>query len=123
GVKDGPTVYFTGDTDYNDILGIAVKPHRPDVMVAVVNSAFRNLSPREAAQLAKTIGPRWVVPCHHDLFRDNSLPDRLLRTNLLIQGIVDTFCPLPHGGVGFFHKPARGAVTYVASAASRRSRR
>ena len=66
-VAGGPRIYFTGDTDYNDILGLSVAPHRPDVMVTVINSAFRNLSPREAAQLAKTINPRWVVPCHHDI--------------------------------------------------------
>jgi L-ascorbate 6-phosphate lactonase len=96
-VRDGPTVYFTGDTDYNEILSLSVAPLRPDVMVTVINPAFRNLSPREAARLAKDIGPRWVVPCHHDLFADNSLPDRLLRTNLILQGIAETFCPLEHG--------------------------
>ncbi len=106
-VKDGPRIYFTGDTDYNEILSLSVAPLRPDIMVTVINPAFRNLSPREAARLAKDIGPKWVIPCHHDLFADNSLPDRMLRTNLVLQGIGDTFCPVEHGVPKVFAKPSR----------------
>jgi L-ascorbate 6-phosphate lactonase len=109
-VRGGPRIYFTGDTDYNEILGLSVAPLRPDIMVTVINSAFRNLSPRDAAQLAKTINPRWVIPCHHDLFADNSLPDRLLRTNLVIQGMADAFCPLEHGVPRIFRRGHPGAV-------------
>lgn len=101
-VAGGPRIYFTGDTDYNEVLGSAVAPYQPDIMVTVINPAFRNLSPPQAAQLAKTIGPRHVIPCHYDLFPDNSLPPRLLRSNLLLHGIQDTFCPLTHGEVRIF---------------------
>ncbi len=101
-VRGGPRVYFTGDTDYNEVLAISVAPHQPDVMVTVINPAFRNLSPADAARLAKAIGPKWVVPCHHDLFPDNCLPDRLLKTNLMFQGMADTFCPLEHGKIRLF---------------------
>jgi L-ascorbate 6-phosphate lactonase len=110
-VRGGPRIYFTGDTDYNEILGLSVAPLRPDIMVTVINPAFRNLSPQDAAQLAKTINPRWVIPCHHDLFADNSLPDRLLRTNLVIQGIADTFCPLEHGVPRIFQRRNAGPVS------------
>ncbi len=103
-VAGGPRIYFTGDTDYNEILSLSVAPERPDVLVAVINPAFRNLSPADAARLAKALKPRWVVPCHHDLFPDNSLPDRLLKTNLITQGIGETFCPLRHGEIRLFAK-------------------
>jgi len=106
-VRNGPRIYFTGDTDYNEILEISIGPYRPDVMVSVINPAFRNLSPREAARLAKSIGPRWVVPCHHDLFPDNSLPARLLRTNLILQGMPDAFCPVDYGEIRLFRRPGR----------------
>jgi len=110
-VNDGPRIYFTGDSDYNDILPLSVAPYRPDIMVTVINPAFRNLSPADAARLAKAIQPRWVIPCHHDLFPDNSLPDRVLRTNLVMQGIEDTFCPLRHGEVRIFRdKQERSAL-------------
>jgi L-ascorbate 6-phosphate lactonase len=101
-VRGGPRIYFTGDTDYNEILSISVAPYEPDIMATVINPAFRNLSPAEAARLAKAIGPRWVIPCHHDLFPDNSLPDRMLKTNLMQQGIGDTFCRLEHGEIRLF---------------------
>lgn len=96
-VKEGPKVYFTGDTAYHEVLAAAVGPHKPDVLVTVINGAFRNLSPAEAARLARELGVRQVIPTHHDLFPDNSLPSNLLRTNLKFLGIGETFCPLRHG--------------------------
>jgi len=101
-VRDGPRIYFTGDTDYNDILAISVSPYQPDIMVTVINPAFRNLSPIDAGRLAKSIGPRWVIPCHYDLFPDNCLPANLLKTNLRLQGMPDAFCPLEHGELRIF---------------------
>jgi L-ascorbate 6-phosphate lactonase len=103
-VRGGPRIYFTGDTDYNEILSLSVAPLRPDIMVTVINPAFRNLSPREAARLAKAINPRWLIPCHQDLFADNSLPDRLLRTNLVLQEMTEVFCPLEHGVPRIFRR-------------------
>jgi L-ascorbate 6-phosphate lactonase len=96
-VKDGPTVYFTGDTGYEELLAIAVEPHKPDVLVTVINGAFRNLGPAEAAILARKLGVKSVIPCHHDLFPDNCLPPQLLRTNLKLQGIGDRYRLLRHG--------------------------
>jgi L-ascorbate 6-phosphate lactonase len=101
-VRGGPRIYFTGDTDYNEILSLSVAPYQPDVMIAVINPAFRNMSPAEAARLAKAIAPQHVIPCHHDLFPDNCLPDRLLKTNLIQQGIPEMFCPLEHGNIRLF---------------------
>ena len=49
GVDGGPCAYLTGDTDYHDALATAAAPHKPDVLVAVINGAFRNLSAAEAA--------------------------------------------------------------------------
>lgn len=103
-VTGGPRIYFTGDTDHNEILSLSVAPYQPDIMVTVINPAFRNLSPAQAAHLAKAIGPRWVIPCHHDLFPDNALPDRLLRTNLIQQNLGETFCALRHGEIRIFNE-------------------
>jgi len=103
-VRGGPRIYFTGDTDYNEILPISVAPYRPEIMVTVINPAFRNLSPLEAARLALALRPRWVIPCHYDMFPDNSLPPRLLRTNLSVLGIAETYCPLEHGVVRIFRR-------------------
>ena len=96
-VKDGPTVYFTGDTGFEELLAIAVEAHKPDVLVTVINGAFRNLGPAEAAMLARKLGVKAVIPCHHDLFLDNCLPPQLLRTNLKLQGIGERYLLLRHG--------------------------
>jgi L-ascorbate 6-phosphate lactonase len=102
-VKNGPTIYFTGDTAYHDLLADAVKPHKPDVMVAVINGAFRNLGAAEAALLAKRLDVKRVVPCHHDLFEDNCQPPQMLHTNLKLQDMGDAY-QLLEQGVGFAFK-------------------
>jgi L-ascorbate 6-phosphate lactonase len=96
GVENGPTVYATGDTGYHEILASAAA-HRPDILFTVINPAFRNMSPAEAARLAKQLDVKVAIPCHYDLFPDNSLPPRIFRTNLLLEGIVERYRELRHG--------------------------
>jgi L-ascorbate 6-phosphate lactonase len=96
-VRAGPSVYFTGDTAWHDLLADAMAPHKPDVLVTVINPAFRNLSPPEAAQLARRLEVKAVIPCHYDLFADNCQPPQLLHTNLKLHGIGDRYRMLRHG--------------------------
>jgi len=96
-VKSGPTIYFTGDTAYHDLLTDAVAPHKPDTLAVVINGAFRNLGPAEAALLAKRLGVKRVIPCHHDLFLDNCQPPQMLHTNLKLQGMGNAHQLLEHG--------------------------
>jgi L-ascorbate 6-phosphate lactonase len=96
-VQDGPAVYFTGDTSYDEILGIAAADHKPDVLVACINGAFRNMGSEQAARLARQLNAKLVIPCHHDLFRDNLQHPHMLRTSLKMFGLGDTYRPLDHG--------------------------
>ena len=96
-IDNGPSVYVTGDTGYHDVLAAAMAPHKPDILAAVINGAFRNMSPAEAARLARLLDVRVVIPCHYDLFPDNSLPPQLLRTNLKTEGVGDRYRQLVHG--------------------------
>jgi L-ascorbate 6-phosphate lactonase len=96
-VAGGPTVYFTGDTAYHEILHHSVREHKPDVMVSVINPAYRNLSPLEAARLAKELDVQIAIPCHYDMFADNCQPPQMLRTNLIIEGIGGRYRELEHG--------------------------
>ena len=96
-VTDGPKAYFTGDTADCELLSLAMEPHKPDVLVTVINGAFRNLGPAEAARLAKQLGVKIVIPCHHDMFLDNCQPPQMLHTNLKLQGIGDRYRLLRHG--------------------------
>ena len=95
-VKDGPTFYFTGDTAYEDLVWMGVKDHQPDVMITVINGAFRNLGPAEAAKLAQQIDPKVVIPCHHDMFHCNTMAPQMLQTNLVILGIGEKYHVLEH---------------------------
>jgi len=97
GVDGGPSVYFTGDTAYHELLAIAMAPHEPDILVAVINGAFRNMGPVEAARLARELDVKVAIPCHYDMFLDNSLPPQLLRTNLIVEGIGERYRQLQHG--------------------------
>jgi L-ascorbate 6-phosphate lactonase len=92
----GPTLYFTGDTRYHEVLASCVAPHKPEVLVTVINP-FANLDPGQAARLAKDIDAKVVIPCHYDLFPDNSLPPRLLRSNLILLGIGERYREPKHG--------------------------
>ena len=100
-VTNGPTVYFTGDTAYHELLADAVAPHKPDVLAVVINGAFRNLGPAEAALLAARVEiarvQAAVIPCHHDLFLDNCQPPQMLHTNLKLQGMGDAYQLLEQG--------------------------
>jgi L-ascorbate 6-phosphate lactonase len=103
-VKHGPTVYFTGDTRYHEVLARCVIAHKPDVLVTVINP-FGNLDPEQAARLAKDIEAKAVIPCHYDMFPDNSLPPRLLRTNMIVLGIGDRYRELKHGKKYIYPEP------------------
>lgn len=96
-VAGGPTLYTTGDTSYDEVLARAARPHKPDILMAVVNTAFRNLSPAEAARLARLLDVKVAIPCHWDLFPDNSLPPQLFHTCLKVEGLGDRYRCLEHG--------------------------
>ena len=107
-IQDGPTAYFSGDTAYHELLAISIREHHPDIMVPVINGAFRNLGPAEAAQLAHQIDPTLVIPCHYDLFPDNVQPPEMLRTNLRILGIADKYQVIEHGVAFTYTRKADG---------------
>lgn len=96
-IRDGPKIYFTGDTGWHEVLADAMTVHQPDGLVCVINPAFRNLSPAEAALLAKRLNVKAVIPCHYDLFADNCQPPQMLHTNLKLQGIGERYRLLQHG--------------------------
>ena len=104
-IDGGPSVYVTGDTGYHEVLAAAMALHKPDILAAVINGAFRNMGPAEAARLARQLDVKIVIPCHYDLFPDNCLPPQLLHTNLKIEGIGDRYRLLAHGAPFTYPSP------------------
>lgn len=92
----GPKIYITGDTDFHELLGAAAK-YRPDIMITCVNGGFNNLSHWEAAQLAAIIKPKIAIPCHYDMFPDNSIDPQQFRAALAIQAPDVRYQELKHG--------------------------
>jgi L-ascorbate 6-phosphate lactonase len=93
---NGPRVYVTGDTDYCEILE-GVKQHEPDIVITVMNGGFNNLSHWEAAELVGRIGPKVAVPCHYDMFPDNSVDPKQLRAAMTLKAPGVAYHEMRHG--------------------------
>ena len=104
-VDSGPTIYFTGDTDYHDILEY-VAEYKPDVMVLPINGCARNLGPNDATRLTQRINPKVVIPCHYDIFPDDGENLRVFRRCLIIVGLKDRLVELKHGETYTYSNPA-----------------
>ncbi len=106
-VDEGPAVYITGDTAATDILHTAAR-HRPDVMIVCINAGFRNLSHWQAAELVKVIDPEIAIPCHYDMFPDNTCPPHMFRASLAVLGIEEKYRLLEHATPFVYTRDAGG---------------
>lgn len=66
-VQGGPTFYHSGDTAYSEDIVRLVKGYAPDVALLNIDPHY-GLTPEQAAQLAKGVGARLVVPHHYNTF-------------------------------------------------------
>jgi L-ascorbate metabolism protein UlaG (beta-lactamase superfamily) len=80
------TIYHSGDTLLYDGMVDRLKNWNIDVALVPINGrdpkrgVAGNLSGAEAAQLAKDIGAKLVIPCHYDMFEFNTVsPDEFIR--------------------------------------------
>lgn len=92
----GPRIYITGDTADHELLASAAR-FEPELMITVINGGFNNLSHWEAAGLAAKIKPRAAVPCHYDMFPDNSVPPGQFRAALGLRAPEVRYQELKHG--------------------------
>lgn len=85
-IEAGPyRIYHSGDTVRFDGLVHWLAPYALDLALLPINGraperrVAGNLRGREAAQLARDIGARWVIPGHYDLFEFNTAtPDEFV---------------------------------------------
>ncbi|MCW5977077.1 MAG: MBL fold metallo-hydrolase [Bryobacteraceae bacterium] len=92
----GPKIYVTGDTDYSELLGSAAR-HAPDLLITCINGGFNNLSHWEAATLAEQIKPKAAIPCHYDMFPDNSANPKLFEAALRLKAPGVRYQELAYG--------------------------
>lgn len=93
---DGPRVYVTGDTDFSELLYHA-GTRKPDVVITCINGGFNNLSHWEAADLCGKIKPKAAIPCHYDMFPDNSVDPKQFRATLKLRAPSVGYQELTHG--------------------------
>ncbi len=71
-------IYHSGDTLWFDEMVDLVKPFNIDIAFLPINgnlpvrNVAGNLNCKEAAELAKAISAKLVIPCHYDLFEFNT---------------------------------------------------
>ncbi|MBI3207333.1 MAG: MBL fold metallo-hydrolase [Candidatus Solibacter usitatus] len=92
----GPKIYVTGDTDYSDLL-FSVEKQKPDIVITVINGGFNNLSHWEAAEVCGKIKPKLAIPCHYDMFPDNSVDPKQFRATLGLRAPDVAYNELEHG--------------------------
>lgn len=94
--SNGQKIYMTGDTDFTELL-FAVADEKPDVVITVINGGFNNLSHWEAAELVSRIQPKIAIPCHYDMFPDNSINPLQFRAALRLKAPGVVYAQLQHG--------------------------
>lgn len=96
------TIYHSGDTLWFDGMVDILKPFAVDVALLPINGndparqVAGNLNCREAAELGKAIGAKFVVPCHYDMFTFNTadVSDFVVESHKINQ----RYCILQGGG-------------------------
>lgn len=92
----GPKVYITGDTDFSELL-FSVEKQKPDAVITVINGGFNNLSHWEAAEVCGRIKPKLAIPCHYDMFPDNSIDPKQFRATLALRAPHVAYHEMTHG--------------------------
>ena len=66
-IRSGPTIYHTGDTDLFSDMALLTRFHEIDVMLVCIGDHF-TMGPAGAAESAKLVKPRMVIPMHYGTF-------------------------------------------------------
>ena len=77
----GITIYFSGDTEYNEILE-ELKDCDIDVMFICINGKLGNMNVDDAVKLTKIICPKVGVPTHYGMFESNTENPKLYTSRL-----------------------------------------
>ena len=103
--SSGPKIYITGDTDYTELLAEA-GAHSPDLAITCINGGFNNMSHFEAATLMSLVKPKVAIPCHYDMFADNSVDPRNFAASLRMKAPEVAYKELRHGEPFVFSRSA-----------------
>jgi Predicted Zn-dependent hydrolases of the beta-lactamase fold len=66
-LRNGPTIYHTGDTDLFSDMALVKRFHKVDIMLVCIGDHFTT-GPARAAEAVKLVAPRTVIPMHYGTF-------------------------------------------------------
>lgn len=67
----GITMYFSGDTEYNEKLE-ELKKYSIDIMFICINGKLGNMNVDDAIKLTRIIDPKVGIPTHYGMFESNT---------------------------------------------------
>jgi L-ascorbate metabolism protein UlaG (beta-lactamase superfamily) len=97
-IRNGPTIYHTGDTDLFSDMALVSRFNKIDVMLVCIGDHF-TMGPARAAEAVKLVDPRMVIPMHYATFPvltgtpeafGRELKERSAKTNLRVMKIGET---------------------------------
>jgi L-ascorbate metabolism protein UlaG (beta-lactamase superfamily) len=77
--KEGPSIYYGGDTGVFGDMAIIRDLYSPDVAILPVGGKY-NMGYREAGYAASLLHPKYFIPIHYDTF-----PNQKLNLNKLVE--------------------------------------
>ena len=66
-LRDGLTIYHTGDTDLFSDMALVKRFHKIDAMLVCIGDHF-TMGPNRAAEAVKLVAPKIVIPIHYGTF-------------------------------------------------------
>jgi L-ascorbate metabolism protein UlaG (beta-lactamase superfamily) len=97
-IRNGPTIYHTGDTDLFSDMALVSQFIKIDIMLVCIGDHF-TMGPARAAEAVKLVSPRTVIPMHYGTFPvltgtpeafHRELKQRSLTTKLRVMNIGET---------------------------------
>jgi len=97
-IRNGPTIYHTGDTDLFSDMALVSRFNKIDVMLVCIGDHF-TMGPARAAEAVKLIAPGTVIPMHYGTFPvltgtpeafDRELKQRNIRAELRVMKVGET---------------------------------
>lgn len=97
-IKDGPSIYFSGDTGVTLDMTLIRDLYRPDVAILTVGGKY-NMGYREAAFAASLLQTEVVLATHHSTFEDQRLDEDSFEKELAERAPSTKFVRMKPGDV------------------------
>ena len=97
-IRNGPTIYHTGDTDLFSDMALVSRFKKIDIMLVCIGDHF-TMGPARAAEAVRLVDPRVVIPMHYGTFPvltgtprafNHELKQRNLKTELRVMNVGET---------------------------------